>query len=84
MSDPERLARLSLASAQQQLRAVTLPREQADAQEAFVTALREGAPPQEVEAARLRCSALFEAQLDLCVEAAQTMREIAEETGRVG
>lgn len=78
-----RLAELMMQSARQRARAIDLPREQMEAQEAFIKAVREGAPRAEVEAARLRCSAVFEAQLDLIIEAGQTMRAIAEETGSV-
>lgn len=74
------LARLAVASASQQARALALPQQQAEAQQAFVAALREGGTRQEIEDARLRCSAIFEAQLDLCVEAAETQRAYMQET----
>lgn len=82
MSDVIRLTRLAIASAKNQVRATMLPKQQAEAQEEFVRVLGEGGTSEEIEAARMKCSAIFDMQLDLCIEHARISREYLEEAGR--
>lgn len=63
-------------------RGARLPKEQLEAQAAFIEAVRVDADPSVVEAMRLRCSAIFEAQLDLIIEAAHNERELIREMRR--
>ena len=78
MTDPH-LLDLIAQGAEIQSRAYRLPIEQSIAQKLLTDRLEAGASREDVEEARLQCSALFEAQLDLLVEATEHKRKMDRE-----
>lgn len=78
MTRENRLVQLHVRSIKQSVRSITLPKQQAEAQQAFIALLDRGGSQVEIEAARLACSAIFEMQLDLCIESAAVQRELLE------
>ena len=63
-------------------RGASLPLQQEAAKADFILEVRRGSSEEVVEAARLRCVSIFEAQLDLVIEAGVNQRALAMESGR--
>ena len=76
MTDEDRLVRLRVRSIELSVRQSCLSNRFSYASAEFSRLLAEGGSREAIEEARLLSSAIFESQLDLCIEAAAVRHEL--------
>jgi hypothetical protein len=80
MTEVGALARLAFAQAAVQAKLAAGEAKLNDAVADFLALINRGATPEEVELARLKCSSMYETQLDMAVEYGDTRRALLRES----